>query len=350
MAAIFNFQAVEKVYETALSDISGLITYSTVVAGIGALLFICAKIWKQWANGGEIDFYGLLRPFAILLILLNFSIVPVFIDTLTDPLKSATRELRDSKNEEYNEKWKKLGEFQVDKFKNAADTLTNGDLSLQGIYNKVCQISNLLEYLDPIKQTNYWIKNVTSYAISTGVQYLCTAVSGFIYIFAYLTKIILVIIGPLVFALAIFPGFGNVLQQWFCRYINVCLWIPICNIIGYVMQSIVISVQLDNTIKAAEDGVSLVQQTYITTSNHFPTIILMLISVFLYAMVPKMADWIISGNGSGMFADAIGSAGGKVASMGMSMAGRNIANKGAAKAIGSEVGKQVAKAMGNNNG
>lgn len=338
MASFINFDVVEQVYETALNEVSSLTTYVTMVAGIGALLYLSTKIWKQWANGGQIDFYGLLKPFAILLVLLNFSVVPVVLDTLTDPLTTVTKELREEKNEEYNKKVTELAEIQKLKAIETAQNVTKEtDWTLKGIYEKLCQIANAIDYLNPVSQGCYWGRQLTSFILSTIIEYLSIAVSSFIIIFAYLTKIILVIIGPLVFALAIFPGFGHVLQQWFCRYINVCLWIPICNIIGYVIQSLYISCTVDNAIKAVEENYTMIEQVYAEDSNRFVGTIFLLIGVFLYFMVPKIADWVISGNGSGMIGDALTSAAGRTAGVATGAVGGKLATKGVAKAIGGAV-------------
>lgn len=370
---IFDFDAIEKVYTTALSDVQYIITYATLVAGIGALLFICTKVWKQWANGGQIDFYGLLRPFAILLALINFTYIPQVIDTITSPLTTFTKELRESKNELYNKKALELTELQINRLEQKANDLSdaiseewNGetvqisgtkteiswldkftgkvsnyinevgekvDEATGGIYSKVAQIASALEYFNPGLQFIFWLENLISHAISSICEYLCIAISSCIVVFAYLTKIILVLLGPLVFALALFPGFSNVLQLWFCRYINVCLWVPICNLIGYFMQSLTIEVVMNNAIASVDDP--LVAQTYINNSNNIVATVFLIISIILYAMVPKISNWIISGDGSGMFADAVGSTAGRAGSIAARAVGAKIATKGIGKALGS---------------
>lgn len=341
MANFIDFMAVEEVYNTALKEINSITTYAIVVAGIGALLYLSAKIWKEWANGGQINFYGLLRPFAILLVLLNFSIVPVVLDTLTAPLTIVTEELRDSKNEEYNKKVAEIAELQKNKANESVNNIAESDWSIKGIYIKVCEIANIVEYFNPVSQAMYWGRQAMSALISTIAQYLCTAIAACILIFAYLTKIILVLVGPLVFGLSIFPGFGNVLQQWLCRYINVCLWIPICNIIGYMNQSLVIATSVDNAIKAINENALMTEQIAMMEGNNFVITLFMIISIIMYAMVPKIANWIISGDGSGMFSDAIGSTAGRVGSV----AARSIGGRMATKGIGKEVGKQFANSV-----
>lgn len=375
---IFDFDAIEKVYDTALKEISIMTGYATLIAGFGALLYLCAKVWKQWANGGTIDFYSLLRPFAILLILINFEYIPKVIDTLTSPLVTVTKALRDSKNEEYNEKaiqlqnlrWTKkiehlkniyntaTKEFDgnhykvegtstgiefIDNFTGAmASGLNKGveyvDNSTGGAATKFANISNSLAHLGTSNnQLGLLLQDVFSYLISTFCHYMCVVVASCIVVFAYLTKIILVLLGPIVFALSLFPKFDNVLIQWISRFINVCLWVPICNIIGYVMQLLTITVVVDNAIASVDD--IAVQQLAVESSNNFVLIVFLFISIFLYMMVPKIADWIISGNGTGMFADAVGSAAGKVGGVAAGMIGSKIATERLGKAIGKELKK-----------
>ena len=50
--------------------------------------------------------------------------------------------------------------------------------------------------------------------------------------------VVLAILGPLVFGLAVFDGFQHTLTVWLARYINIFLWLPIANIFGSIIGKI----------------------------------------------------------------------------------------------------------------
>jgi conjugative transposon TraJ protein len=50
--------------------------------------------------------------------------------------------------------------------------------------------------------------------------------------------IVLAILGPLVFGIAVFDGFQHTLTVWIARYINIFLWLPVSNIFGSIIGKI----------------------------------------------------------------------------------------------------------------
>lgn len=50
--------------------------------------------------------------------------------------------------------------------------------------------------------------------------------------------IVLAILGPLVFGIAVFDGFQHTLTVWIARYLNIFLWLPVANIFGGIMGKI----------------------------------------------------------------------------------------------------------------
>ncbi len=358
--SLFNFKAITEVYEQAKLDIADMSSYVLAIAGIGALIYFSAKIWKEWVKGDGIDIWGCLRPFAILLLILNFNLLPTLIDALTDPFIAVTAGLRDKTEatyldkqqqfmsikvgkkaaleEEYNKlvKEKLSGETTYDKsqpsyqmkndhdetgwfgwvgyIKNAYANYMNEhaqqfDERTNGAYSREAKMEELAEQLTSESGLAAWMNEVADNFIYNGCQVMCTAVQSFIMIFAYLTKIILFMLGPIVLAISMFPKYDHLIVNWISRYINVCLWIPICNVIGYIMQSLVIKVALDPAISSAATG-DFTALNAEQLSNNFVLIVFMLITSFLYMKVPSIADWIISGNGSGMFAESVGAAAG----------------------------------------
>ncbi len=132
--------------------------------------------------------------------------------------------------------------------------------------------------------------------------------------------IVLVLIGPFALALSVFPGFKGNLKAWIAQYINVSLYIPICNIIGFV-QSMVVSEcfyapgadSMRNILSQDSSVETLSSITASTTMIQICGMLLGIIAIMLYSHVPTFANWILKGDGSGGMAAAFSVGGGLAA-------------------------------------
>jgi conjugative transposon TraJ protein len=103
--------------------------------------------------------------------------------------------------------------------------------------------------------------------------------------------IVLAILGPLVFGLAVFDGLGHTLMIWVARYINIFLWLPVANIFGSIIG------------KVQEKMIALdIQQINQTGDTFFSTadtayLIFMIIGIIGYFTVPSVANYIVHAGG-----------------------------------------------------
>ena len=61
------------VQETAQEYVSALATPAQLLCGLFAFVYIGIGLWGAWSKGEKIDFYRLLRPFSVGLIVVFFS-------------------------------------------------------------------------------------------------------------------------------------------------------------------------------------------------------------------------------------------------------------------------------------
>lgn len=103
--------------------------------------------------------------------------------------------------------------------------------------------------------------------------------------------IVLAILGPLVFGIAVFDGFQHTLTVWMARYINVFLWLPIANIFGSIIGTI-----QQNMLKL---DISQVQQAGDTFFSRTDTayLIFLIIGIIGYFTVPGTANYIVHAGG-----------------------------------------------------
>jgi conjugative transposon TraJ protein len=78
------------VYNDMLPMCGQLIGIGQGLAGFGALWYIASRVWRQIASAEAIDFYPLLRPFALGMAILLFPTVIAVINGIMSPTISAT--------------------------------------------------------------------------------------------------------------------------------------------------------------------------------------------------------------------------------------------------------------------
>jgi conjugative transposon TraJ protein len=88
---IHGLQAtLDGVYNDMFPMCGQLIGVGQAIAGFGALWYIAARVYRQIASAEPIDFYPLLRPFALGLCILLFPTVITVINGVMSPTVSAT--------------------------------------------------------------------------------------------------------------------------------------------------------------------------------------------------------------------------------------------------------------------
>lgn len=80
----------EKVYDDMIPLCSDMIAVARGIAGFGALWYIASRVWRQIASAEPIDFYPLLRPFALGLAIVLFPALLGVMNGVLQPTVSAT--------------------------------------------------------------------------------------------------------------------------------------------------------------------------------------------------------------------------------------------------------------------
>src|SRR3546814_2775928 len=107
--------------------------------------------------------------------------------------------------------------------------------------------------------------------------------------------VLLAILGPLVFALAVFDGFQHTLTVWLSRYINIYLWLPVSNIFGTIIGKIQEKMLEMDLSQIAQNG-----DTFFTQADT-GYLIFMIIGIVGYFTVPSVANYIVHAASGGAF-------------------------------------------------
>lgn len=139
----------------------------------------------------------------------------------------------------------------------------------------------------------YNFKNTVKEWMSEVLQIVFQAASLCIDTLRTFQLIVLAILGPLAFGIAVFDGFQHTLSAWIARYINVFLWLPVANIFGGIIGTIqekMISIDISQIQEQGDTFFSNTDIAYIA---------FLIIGIIGYFTVPSVAGFIINAGGGG---------------------------------------------------
>lgn len=310
LQTIINNLKDELTSDANLKDMMGI---GQGIAAFAALWYIGYRVWKHLVNVEPIDFYPLFRPFCLCFAILNFGAVLDLTDGILQPTVTATDKMvKDSK-------------FAIDnllKQKEAAYKKTkvwkafigeNGE----GDYGKWLKYTHQIpEDAPEIVETAYekfigidFIFNAskTAYRIKMAVKEVMSQILEVIFYAASLclntmrtfNLVILGLLGPITFGFAVFDGLQSSLSGWITRYINTFLWLPVCNIFGFLIGKIQQKMLLLD-LKQIEDA----GDTFFSSTD-VCYLIFMLIAIIGYFTVPTVAGYIVNVGGINGFGQKV---------------------------------------------
>jgi conjugative transposon TraJ protein len=296
-----SFQSVlERLYDEMLPLCSRLIDVGRGLAGFGAMWYIASRIWRHIANAEPVDFYPLLRPFAIGLAILLFPSVLAIINSVLKPTVTGTAAMVDGSNnaiayllKKKEEAIRKSPAWQMyvgidgggdrDKWYRYTHPDGTEEGVLDGIGNdiKFAMAKASYNFRNSIKQ---WMSEILHVLYAAAA--LCINTIRTFYL------IVLAILGPIVFGFSVFDGLTHTLTIWLARYINVFLWLPVANIFGSIIGKI-----QENMLKMDIEQVNQYGDTFFNSSDT-AYLIFMIIGIVGYFTVPSVANYIVHASGA----------------------------------------------------
>jgi len=292
----------DKVYDDMLPLSSRLIDVARGIAGFAALWYIASRVWRQIAAAEPIDFYPLLRPFALGLCIMMFPVVIGIINGVLKPTVSATGAMVKDSNLAI-ERLLKIKEAAIKKSKNWQ--MYVGE-SGQGDSDKWYKYTHPKDpgrqdetFLDGLGNSmQFWMEK-QSYNLRNSIKSWLKEVLEVLYAAASLCintirtffLIVLAILGPLVFGFAVFDGFQQTLTVWLARYVNIFLWLPIANIFGSILGKI-----QENMIKVDLAQIEAQGDTFFSSTDT-AYLVFLIIGIVGYFSVPNVANYIVHAGG-----------------------------------------------------
>jgi conjugative transposon TraJ protein len=266
-----------------------LVDMARAIGGIAAFFYISKRIYEQLIADNPVSILPLLRPFALVLVITFWG---PFVNLLLVPTKGLTK----LSEAVYADK-KHIVKQRLDE---KHDAILAADLPVffeneekeaalwdKGI-NLLLTSYNIITGRAIQNQINFYIMDALRQILESFFEVL-------IYLIAFLRTVfcvLLVIFGPLVFAISIFDGFQDNYLQWIARFVNVNLYLPIALLILSLVQEILIYV--------LELEIALINsmQVYLPQQFYVSNLIVPICGIIGIAMVPKIASWIVQASGT----------------------------------------------------
>ena len=288
----------EQLYDDMMPLCSRLIGVGRGIAGFAATWYIASRVWRHIANAEPIDFYPLFRPFVIGFAVLIFPSVIAMINGIMKPTVTGTRAMVTDSDAAIaqllkmkEEAIKKTAYWQM-----YVGSTGSGDRDKWYKYNYGEDSEGWLESIgNDIKfasaKFSYNFRNSIKQWMSEVLKVLFEAAALCINTIRTFYLIVLAILGPLVFGLAVFDGFQHTLTVWLARYLNIFLWLPVANIFGGIMGKIQSNMLSEDLQQIATNG-----DTFFSTTDT-AYLIFMIIGIVGYFTVPSVANYIVHAGG-----------------------------------------------------
>jgi conjugative transposon TraJ protein len=292
----------EQLYDEMMPLCSKLISVGRGIASFAAIWYIASRIWRHIANAEPVDFYPLFRPFVLGFAILIFPSVLSMINAVMKPTVTATAAMVSDSDKAIavllkakEDAIKKTTVWQMYVGENGSGDrdkwykYTHPDDPTGDNEGVIESVGNDIKFA--MSKASYNFRNSIKEWMSEVLRVLYEAASLCIDTIRTFNLVVLAILGPLVFGIAVFDGFQHTLTQWIARYINIFLWLPVANIFGSIIGKIqekMIALDIKQVETAGDTFFSSTDTAYL---------IFMIIGIVGYFTVPSVANYIVHAGG-----------------------------------------------------
>jgi len=316
-------------YDDMMPLCSRLIGVGRGIAGFAATWYIGSRVWRHITNAEPIDFYPLFRPFVMGFAVLIFPSVLAMINGVMKPTVTATSDMVEDSDKAIKELLR-LKEEAIKKtvyWQMYVGESGDGDRDkwYQYTFDENPDDEGWLESVGnsvrfAMSKFYYNVKNAIKEWLSEVLKVFYEAAALCINTIRTFHLVVLAILGPLVFGIAVFDGFQHTLTVWIARYLNIFLWLPVANIFGAILGKI-----QENMLKLDISQIQDQGDTFFSSTD-IAYLVFMIIGIAGYFTVPSIANYIVHAGGANTLLHKV--------STGFSSTTRAVTNAGTAAAGG----------------
>lgn len=206
------------------------------IAGLGALFYIALRVWASIARAEAIDVFPLLRPFVLGFCIMFFpTVVLGTMNAVLSPVVQGTEMMVHQQETNLAELTAKRDKLQEEAYLRNPETayLVSNEkfdekIEEMGIIGPEDALTIAGMYAERAAyQTKQWVMKL----VHDLMELLFHAAGLIIDTLRTFILIVLSILGPIVFGIAVWDGLSGSLTAWFSRYISVYLWLPVSSIL-----------------------------------------------------------------------------------------------------------------------
>ena len=299
----------DQLYDEMMPLCSNLLGVGQGIAGFATIWYIGSRVWRHIANAEPVDFYPLFRPFVIGFCIMIFPSVLDMINGVMKPTVTATASMMEGSNkaievllQKKEEAIKSTDTWQMyvgesgtgDQDRWYKYTHDNADPSDEGMFEG---IGNDIKFA--MAKASFNFRNSVKEWMSEVLRVLFEAASLCIDTLRTFQLVVLSVLGPLVFGIAVFDGFQHTLTVWLARYINIYLWLPVANIFGSIIGKIQEKMLQLDISQVNDQGDTFFSRT------DMAYLVFMIIGIVGYFTVPSVANYIVHAGGGGALSQKV---------------------------------------------
>ncbi|MBN8877637.1 MAG: conjugative transposon protein TraJ [Sphingobacteriales bacterium] len=290
----------ENLYNDMMPLCSKLIGVGRGIAGFAATWYIASRIWRHISNAEPVDFYPLFRPFVLGFAVLIFPSVIGLINGVMQPTVTGTADMIEDSDKAISEllrlKEEAIKKTTAWQMYVGPDESGDRDKWYQYTFDEDPSEEGWLESVGnsvsfAMAKLSYKFRNAIKEWLSEVLKVLYEAAALCINTIRTFHLVVLAILGPLVFGIAVFDGFQHTLTVWIARYMNIFLWLPVANIFGAIMGKI-----QENMLQLDLSQIEDAGDTFFSSTD-MAYLIFMIIGIAGYFTVPSIANYIIHAGG-----------------------------------------------------
>lgn len=264
------------------------------IAGLGALFYIALRVWASLARAEAIDVFPLLRPFVLGFCIMFFpTVVLGTINGVLSPVVQGTERMVNNQTIELDQLTTERDRLQEEVYLRNPETayLVSNEEFDRKLDELGISPSDLMTMVGMYaERASYQTKQWFMKQVHDLVELLYHAAALIIDTLRTFFLIVLSILGPIVFGIAVWDGLSGSLTAWFSRYISVYLWLPVSSILSALLTKI-------QVLMIQKDIAALSDPNYMPDSGTWYYIVFFLIGIVGYFCVPTVAGWIIEAGG-----------------------------------------------------
>jgi conjugative transposon TraJ protein len=286
-------QVLRSLYQEMLPLCGDMIGVAKGIAGLGALFYVAYRVWKSLAKAEPIDVFPLLRPFAIGICIMFFpTLVLGTINTILSPVVQGTHAILEGQTLDMQNYQQQKDDLEYEaRVREGKAWLVDDEAYDQQLADM--GITDMGEIVSMWGERTWhdmkmWFRQM----VRDLFEILFNAAALTIDVLRTFFLVVLSILGPLSFALAVYDGFHSTLTSWISRYISVYLWLPIADLFSAVLAKI-------QVLMLEADVAALQNPNYVPDGSQGVYIVFLIIGIIGYFSIPTVAEWVIQSGGAG---------------------------------------------------